>query len=303
LSKRSSGRRIDGILLLDKPIGMSSNHALQKAKRLLHARKAGHTGSLDPMASGLLPLCFGEATKVSSYLLDADKTYQATVRLGITTASGDREGEIIATAAVPPLKEKQVREVLLEFTGDIQQIPPMFSAIKRDGVPLYRLARQGIEVEREPRAVTIHELNLLRLSDDEIELFIRCTKGTYIRSLAVDIGDALGCGGYISDLRRLGSGPFSIDNAVSLEQLEQWVSENAVPENLLLPMESALNNWPNVTLTDDAAYYMRKGQPVFIPRVASEGWVRLSTEKGFFGIGQVLDDGRVAPRRIMGSQV
>ncbi len=303
MTRRSSGRPINGILLLDKPVGMSSNHALQKAKRLLRARKAGHTGSLDPLASGLLPLCFGEATKVSGYLLDADKTYQASIRLGVTTSSGDSEGEVIDTSAVPALQEKMVRDVLMGFTGEISQIPPMHSAIKRDGVPLYRLARQGIVVEREPRVVWIHELTLLQLSANELEVYIRCSKGTYIRSLAQDIGAALGCGGHICALRRLGSGPFDIEDAITLDKLELLARETpSAADDLLLPMESALTNWPDVKLTDDAAYYMRKGQPVFIPRVAADGWVRLSTDTGFFGIGQVMDDGRVAPRRIIGSR-
>lgn len=301
MAKRKSGRPVNGILLLDKPVGMTSNQALQTAKRLLNARKGGHTGSLDPMADGLLPLCFGEATKVSSYLLDADKTYRTIVRLGERTSSGDLEGEVIERRPLGRLQEKMVQDVLLSFTGEVEQVPPMHSALKRDGVPLYKLARKGIEVERAPRLVQIYELELLRMEAEELELQVRCSKGTYIRSLAEDIGEALGCGGHITALTRLASGPFSLDNSISLEKLAALGA--AGPEALdalLVPMESALKDWPQVMLSDDAAYYIRMGQAVFVPKLASDGLVRLNCAEGFLGIGQVMDDGRVAPKRLLG---
>lgn len=301
MAKRQTGRRVDGILLLDKPVGMSSNQALQTVKRLLRARKGGHTGSLDPMADGLLPLCFGEATKVSAYLLDADKSYRAVIRLGEITASGDTEGEVIERRPVGRLQAKMVQDVLLSFTGEVEQVPPMHSALKRDGVPLYKLARKGLEVERTPRLVRIHELELLRLEGEELEVQVRCSKGTYIRSLAQDIGEALGCGGHITALTRLGAGPFDLAAGVSLERLQELarLGPEAL-DALLVPMENALSHWPLVELSEDAAYYIRMGQAVFVPKLACDGLVRLVTRQGFLGIGQMMDDGRVAPKRLLG---
>ena len=197
-------RPVSGIVLLDKPVGWTSNAALQTVKRLYQAQKAGHTGSLDPLASGLLPLCLGEATKLSGVLLNADKTYRFTCRLGVTTATGDAEGEIIATRPVGPLSREQVEAALRRFTGVIQQTPPMYSAVKRDGQPLYKLARRGIEVERAPREVTVRELRLLRLEGGELECELRCSKGTYVRVLAADLGETLGCGAHVAALRRTG---------------------------------------------------------------------------------------------------
>src|SRR5574343_735181 len=198
-------KQVDGVLLLDKPLGMTSNDALQKARRLFSAAKGGHTGTLDPLATGLLPLCFGEATKFSADLLDADKTYEAVLKLGVTTDSGDAEGSVVATAEVN-VDATQIADVLRQFTGDIQQIPPMHSALKRDGRPLYELARQGIEVEREARAVTIHRIDLLAFAGDRLQIRVACSKGTYIRVLAADIGQALGCGAHLAGLRRSGVG-------------------------------------------------------------------------------------------------
>ena len=299
--RRQRGRPVDGVLLLDKPKGMTSNAALQTVKRLLDARKGGHTGSLDPLATGLLPLCFGEATKISAYLLNADKRYLTEIKLGERTTTGDAEGEVVETRPVPSLDAATVESVLARFCGEIEQIPPMHSAIKYKGEPLYKLAHQGKEVAREPRRVTIHALELVSLEGDRLVLDIRCSKGTYVRTLAEDIGEALGCGGHVSELRRTEVGALTVDDAVTLETLQQAREEGGPQalEQYLLPMGEALRDWPGVQLKGDAAYYLRMGQPVLVPRAPTEGWVRLYEEDRFLGVGEIIDDGRVAPRRLV----
>ena len=295
-------RRVDGILLLDKPAGLTSNAALQKVKRLFRARKAGHTGSLDPLASGLLPICLGEATKVSGFLLDADKHYWVSCRLGVRTATADAEGEVLETRPVDAVTEKRLREVMEDFRGAIEQIPPMYSAVKHRGQRLYALARQGVEVEREPRRITIHALELLEFRLPLAEIAVHCSKGTYIRTLMEDIGEALGCGAHVADLRRLGVGPYSASGMVTLEALEERLAgegERAL-DSLLLPLESGLSQWPDVRLTGDAAFYLRQGQPVLVPHAPTAGLVRLyEGQRRFLGVGEILDDGRVAPRRLL----
>jgi tRNA pseudouridine55 synthase len=299
--QKARGRRVNGILLLDKPVGITSNAALQEVKRLFFAAKAGHTGNLDPLASGMLPICLGEATKLSAYLLDADKVYIGTCKLGVRTSSADAEGEIIETREVPELTENQVLEVLARFRGEIEQIPPMHSAIKQNGQPLYKLARQGIEVERKPRQVTIHELKLLRLEGDEIEIYVHCSKGTYIRTLVEDIGEALGCGAHLSRLRRTRVGPFREEGMVTLDDLRQEAEEGAESlDHHLLPLDHALGDYPEVTLTESSLFYVRQGQAVQVPQAPTDGWVRLFDNTGkFVGVGAVLDDGRVAPKRLI----
>jgi tRNA pseudouridine55 synthase len=294
-------RRVNGILLLDKPAGLTSNAALQVVKKLYAARKAGHTGSLDPLATGLLPLCFGEATKVSGFLLDADKHYQVTCKFGEQTTTGDAEGELIKQRPLDGLNEAQLRKALEDFRGDIEQIPPMYSALKHKGERLYKLARQGVEVEREPRQVTIFELELVRFEAPVAELRVHCTKGTYVRTLIEDIGEQLGCGAHVIGLRRNGVGPFDAANMIDMERLEAVASEGHYAlDQLLLPMESGLTQWPDVRLTGDAAFYLRQGQPVLVPKAPTTGWVRLyEGESRFLGMGEILDDGRVAPRRLM----
>ncbi len=299
--KRSFRRDVSGILLLDKPPGMTSNEALQKVKRYYKARKAGHTGSLDPLATGMLPLCFGEATKVSAFLLDADKRYRLRATLGVTTETGDSEGAVIEERPVPPPDETKVEEALARFRGEIEQIPPMYSALKHEGERLYNLARKGVEVKREPRRVTIHALELIAMGDDWLELEVHCSKGTYVRTLAEDIGEALGCGAHVSELRRTQVGPYDDPDAmVTMEQVEAAVEEGfAALDALLLPIESALAHWPAVTLNEDSAYYLRQGQPVLVPRAPTSGMVRLFEAAGrFIGAGEIQDDGRVAPRRL-----
>ena len=300
--RRNRGRSVNGVLLLDKPVGITSNAALQMVKRLFNANKAGHTGSLDPLASGMLPICLGEATKISGFLLSADKEYRATCKLGVTTDSGDADGEVRETRPVGEFTSAQVQEVLESFLGQSQQIPPMHSAIKRDGQPLYKLAHQGIEVEREPRAITIHALKLRRLEGDELVLDVRCSKGTYIRVLAEDIGAALGCGAHIAALRRTGVGALDGHTMHTLESLQTIAEESGAGalDELLLPMESTLPDWPEVRLSEDASFYLCQGQAVFVPQLKDRGWVRLyAGDQRFLGLGTVLDDGRVAPKRLL----
>ncbi len=300
--RRNKGRPVNGILLLDKPRGITSNQALQRVKQLFRARKAGHTGNLDPLAGGVLPICLGEATKMSAFLLDADKRYRGTIKLGIRTSSADAEGEVIERCPVPELQEQQIRTVLARFTGEIQQVPPMHSALKHQGQPLYKLARQGVEVERKPRSVTIHELRLLGFAQDEIEIEVHCSKGTYVRTLAEDIGTELGSCAHLNQLVRTQAGPFQLQQAVTLQQLEQEAQQgNSALDRLLLPTESALLDRPAVRLSRDSAHYFCKGQPVFVPRVSASGWLRIYEDEGrFLGVGTLLDDGRVAPKRLLG---
>lgn len=299
--RHSNQRRVNGILLLDKPSGLTSNAALQAVKKLYRARKAGHTGSLDPLATGLLPICFGEATKVSGFLLDADKDYRVTCKFGERTTTGDAEGEVLEQRPVEDLSEDRLREVMQGFLGDIEQIPPMYSALKHKGERLYKLARAGVEVEREPRQVTIHALELLTLTPPLAEIRVHCSKGTYVRTLVEDIGAALGCGAHVSGLRRLGVGPFDDSHMIDMAGLQAVAAESEhALDQLLLPLESGLAQWPDVRLSSDAAFYLRQGQPVLVPKAPTAGLVRLyEGESRFLGVGEILDDGRVAPRRLM----
>lgn len=293
-------RAVDGLLLLDKPAGMTSNQALQSAKRLLEACKAGHTGSLDPIATGLLPLCFGEATKLSQFLIDADKRYWAVFRLGVATTTYDSEGEVTLERPVT-VDAGTIQRVLLGFVGDIVQIPPMYSALKRGGKALYELARAGIEVEREPRPVHIAAIDVKSWDGARLEVEIHCSKGTYIRSLAHDLGERLGCGAHVAELRRLAVGMLHLEHAVTLDALA------AEPDPVrraarLQPMDTLVDAVPSVQLTALATHYLRQGQPVSARHDVSTGWVRLyDAEHRFLGMGQILDDGRVAPRRLVAS--
>jgi len=297
--RKNKGRPVHGVLLLDKPIEISSNHALQKVKRLFNAQKAGHTGSLDPLATGMLPICLGEATKVSAFLLDADKTYRFKCQLGTKTSTADAEGEVIETRPYEHITLAQVENVIPQFVGDIEQVPPMYSALKKDGQRLYDLARQGIEVERKPRPVTIYELKLLAMNGAELELEVRCSKGTYVRTLAEDIAEALETVAYITELRRLSVGVYEGD-MITLSQLEALADKgfDALDE-VLMPMDSGLPDWPDVQLDADSAYYIKLGQPVQVARAPTEGWVRIYNEDHFLGLGIIQDDGKVAPKRMM----
>ena len=301
--RRPRGRNVNGILLLDKPLGISSNEALQQAKHLFKAQKAGHTGSLDPLANGLLPLCFGAATKVSGFLLDADKRYWVRVKLGVTTTTADAEGEILETRPAGHVTEQDILQVLPEFTGVILQLPPMYSALKHNGQRLYKLAREGIEVEREPREITIHSLELVNASDlPEFELVVHCSKGTYVRTLAEDIGNKLGCGAHVVGLRRTKVGPYTDEHLVTMEQLQQLAEAGDLEQldKLVLPMDTGLGHWPAVRLTANSSFYIKQGQAVQGPKAPLEGWVRMYGENDeFIGVGEIDDDGRVAPRRLL----
>lgn len=309
MARRRRGRPVNGILALDKPAGMSSNDAVQRAKRIFGAQKVGHTGSLDPLATGVLPLCFGEATKFSQYLLDSDKKYWTRIKLGERTNSGDSEGEVVETRVIGDISTEQVETALGAFRGEIAQVPSMFSALKHQGQPLYKLARQGIEVERAARQVTIFENTLVSFDGTYVELSIHCSKGTYVRTIAEDLGEALGCGGHVVALRRRAAGPYDESQCVTFEMLEAD-TEHHVMDARLLPVGSAVNDWPELKLSSDTAYYLKQGQPVIVPHAPTSGWVRLSRlledsdsaangAVDFIGVGEILADGRVAPRRLV----
>nr|WP_269669760.1 tRNA pseudouridine(55) synthase TruB [Pseudomonas citronellolis] len=290
-------------MVLDKPRGMSSNQALQKVRWLLNAEKAGHTGSLDPLATGVLPLCFGEATKFSQYLLDADKGYETLAQLGVTTTTGDAEGEVLEERQVTVGREA-LEALLPRFRGEIEQVPPMYSALKKDGQPLYKLARAGEVVEREARSVTIARLELLAFEAPCATLAVSCSKGTYIRTLVEDIGRELGCGAHVAALRRTQAGPFGLAQAVTLEELVQVHAEggNEALDRFLLPVDAGLEHWPLLQLSEHSAYYWLHGQPVRAPEAPKFGMLRVQDHEGrFIGIGEVTDDGRIAPRRLIRS--
>jgi len=300
--RRLSGRDVNGILLLDKPAGMSSNAVLQRVKHLFSARKAGHTGSLDPIATGLLPICLGEATKVSAYLLDADKGYQFTCRLGQKTTTGDVEGEVLEIRPVPELVEADIERILAGFVGEIDQVPPMYSALKKGGQPLYKLARQGIEIERKARRITIYSLRLQAIRAAELDLEVLCSKGTYIRSLTEDIGEKLGCGAHVAVLRRTRTGGFRLTDAVTLARLEQIRDESPAEalDSLLLTMDSALETWPAVSLNREVGLFFRQGRAVRVPKAPTGRLVKVYDHQNrFLGVGFVLEDGRVAPKRLI----
>jgi len=299
VARRKKGNDVNGILLLDKPLGSSSNSALQKVRYLFNAKKAGHTGSLDPLATGVLPICFGEASKVSAYLLDSDKRYTCTAQLGVTTTTGDKEGEELQTRSVSPFDKTDIENVLKAFRGAIEQIPPMFSALKHNGQPLYKLARQGIEIERKARHVTIHALTLLDFTRDTITLDIKCSKGTYIRTLAQDIGEALGCGAHLSMLRRTEVSPFDCNKLYTIEEIEQLSKEKKL-ENILLPIDSALPNLPKIILNHEEAGFIQNGMKIERENIPHAPLIRLYLENGeFIGIGYYLPDNKLAPKRLM----
>ncbi len=296
---RRKRRSVNGIFLLDKPQGLTSNAALQQVKRLFNAEKAGHTGSLDPLATGLLPICFGEATKFSRFLLESDKRYQVKILLGVKTDTGDAEGTVIAEHPVN-VTQAQMDCTLEKFRGKISQVPSMYSAIKHQGQPLYKLARQGIEVEREAREVMIYTLKQLDFVGNELSLDVHASKGTYVRSIADDIGEELGCGAHVIALRRLGAGPYLAEQMLTLDTLSEASSEEAC-DNYLLPIDSSLTHLENVILSDSTAFYLRQGQPVFIPKAPTNGWVKLTFQERFLGVGEVLEDGKIAPKRLVAS--
>lgn len=298
MGRRRKGARVDGVILLDKPVGISSNGALQRVRRAFGAAKAGHTGTLDPLASGLLPITLGEATKFSQHLLDADKAYEARVVLGSATDTGDREGATIRSSDLRPTPE-QVLDACQAFVGEIQQIPPMYSALKRDGRPLYDYARAGIEVAREPRRVTIRDISVTGFTPDGFVMTVHCSKGTYIRTLAEDIGELLGCGAHLGDLRRTEIGAFALDRACSLAELEAASPEGR--HDWLLAPDALIDAMPVASLSDDEADRILHGRAVAVGERFSVGPLRLYQDRRFLGVGQVDADGKLIPRRLLGS--
>lgn len=299
--RRRKGRSISGIIVLDKAVGLSSNKALQEVKWLFEANKAGHTGSLDPLATGVLPLCLGEATKVSQFLLNSDKRYRARIKLGIRTDGADSEGQVIAQCDEVNVSREQVEQALQSFKGETQQIPPMHSALKVDGVPLYKLAREGKTIPREARSICVYELELTDFQGDEIELEITCSKGTYIRTIADDLGQDLGCGAHIIALRRLQAGAFTEADCVSTDALREVKEKHGMDrlDQNLIPMDRAIEDLPEVNLPSIAASQFKNGQSVLVRHLPEEGLVRLYEEEQFIGIGCIDDDGKVAPKRLI----
>jgi len=322
MARRRKGRDISGILVLNKPLGITSNQALQQVKRLLGAAKAGHTGALDPMASGVLPLCFGEATKFSQILLESTKGYITTAKLGEVRSTGDQEGEVIATKPVPDFDKALVESVLEKFRGEITQVPPMYSALKHEGKPLYELAREGKEIDLaaiKQRQVTIHSLKLLEIRPEvgEIDLEVICSKGTYIRSLVEDIGNQIGCGAYVSMLHRIKAGPFSEADMLSLDDLKALAEEarstageeadgdaaqHAVLDPKLHHPAAAIPDWPRIDLTQAQGKQILHGQRVktgFPENTQVQLWVDTSDEPVFIGVGDISATGVVSPKRLL----
>lgn len=300
VSQRWPRRDVSGILLFIKSPGLGSNEALQCVKRLYQARKAGHTGSLDRLATGLLPICFGEATKLSGFLLDADKCYRAIVKLGVVTTTGDAEGEVVRERPVVDVDAARVAAVFRDMLGEQTQVPPMHSALKHRGQRLYELAHRGIAIERRPRPIVIHALDLVRFLGDSLEITVRCSKGTYIRTLAEDIGDRLGSGAHVASLVRTAVAGFEVRDAMDLDGLTQLASTGLQAlDARLLPLDCVLPGEPAIALSRDAAYYLGRGQAVLVAHAPRAGLVKLYDERRrFLGVGEVQDDGRIAPRRL-----
>ena len=302
MGRNRKGRDLSGVVVLDKPRDMTSSDVVQHVKSSFNARKVGHTGSLDPLATGVLPLCFGEATKFSRFLLTSDKKYWVKLKLGIRTASGDADGDVVEERSTDGVTQDRIQHVLERFRGEIDQIPSMYSAIKYRGKPLYKYARQGVEIERESRRINVYSIELSTFSGSEMTLRVHCSKGTYVRTIVDDLGEQLGCGAHVVELRRLMAGPFKESDMVTFEEIETARVDGSLDE-LLAPISSAVSQWPAVRLSAASAYYIRQGQPVLVPHAPSEGWVQLrescSNDEWFLGMGEIMEDGRVAPRRLI----
>ncbi|ANQ55250.1 tRNA pseudouridine(55) synthase TruB [Vibrio parahaemolyticus] len=308
MARRRKGRPINGVILLDKPTGISSNDALQKVKRIYFAEKAGHTGALDPLATGMLPICLGEATKFSQFLLDSDKRYRVIAKLGERTNTSDSDGEVVETRPVDVTLEK-LEACIEKFRGESDQVPSMFSALKYQGKPLYEYARKGIEVPRESRKITVYEIVLHRFEGDEVEMEVHCSKGTYIRTIVDDLGEMLGCGAHVTMLRRTAVAKYPYEKMVTLEQLnellEQAHREEIAPRELLdpllMPMDTAVEDLPEVNLIPELADMVQHGQPVQVLGAPEQGSLRLTMgeERLFIGVGEMNDDGKIAPKRLV----
>jgi len=298
MARRKKGLDIHGIVLLDKRGGISSNKALQEVKRLYNANKAGHTGSLDPLATGLLPICLGEGTKVSAYMLADDKRYQTVIQLGVMTETGDVEGAVLETKIVPDISPEQLSTCLQSFVGEIEQVPPMYSALKHNGRKLYELAREGITVERKARKITIYAIECLAFSGELLTLDVRCSKGTYIRTLAEDIGHLIGCGGTVKELRRTEAGEFELENALTIEQLQALETEKSL-QDILIPVDKPLTAMPAIDVNAFEADLISQGQQISRPNVEIKlGMCRLYHEQIFLGLGEMLMDAKIQPKRL-----
>ena len=299
--RRNRSRDISGIVVLNKAAGLSSNSALQEVKKLYEANKAGHAGSLDPLATGVLPVCLGEATKVSQFLLDSDKRYRTRIKLGIRTDSGDSEGTIIEQHEKVSVSRKVVEHALTKFKGEVEQLPPMHSALKIKGVPLYKFARKGITIERKTRLISVYKIELVNFGNGELELDIACSKGTYIRTIADDLGQELGCGAHIIKLHRTQAGVFEEADCISFKELAMEKASMGLDkiDQHLIPMDQAILDLPEVKLPSSTASYVKNGQSVLVRHVPEEGLVRMYDEEQFIGIGSIDDEGKVAPRRLI----
>ena len=298
MARRKKGRDIHGIVLLDKRQGISSNKALQEVKRLYNANKAGHTGSLDPLATGLLPVCLGEATKVSAYMLEDDKRYQTVIQLGVMTDTGDVDGTVIERKKVPEISNEQLSTCLEQFIGEIEQVPPMYSALKHNGKKLYELAREGITVERKARKITIYAIECLDFSNSLLTLDVKCSKGTYIRTLAEDIGHTLGCGATVKELRRTEAGQFVLANARIIEKLQAMESDEDL-QALLIAVDKPLQSMPAIQVSQIEADLIQQGQRISGPvGNVKSGMCRLYHEEQFLGLGEMLMDAKIQPKKL-----
>lgn len=309
MARRRKGRPIDGVILVDKPTGISSNDTLQKVKRIFFAQKAGHTGALDPLATGMLPICFGEATKFSQFLLDSDKRYRVIAKLGERTDTSDSDGEVVQTREVK-VDRGQLERCIAKFRGTTDQIPSMYSALKYQGRKLYEYAREGIEVPRESRKITVYSVELLRFSNNEVEMELHVSKGTYIRTIVDDLGEMLGCGAHVTYLRRTGVSNYPVERMVTIEQLEalleqakgQDIAPSELLDPLLLPMDTAVQDLPEVNIIPQIAIFVRNGNPVNAGRVPAEGTqvrITVGEEREFIGVGVIDTEGMLAPKRVV----
>ena len=297
-SRKNKGRALNGLLLFDKPTGESSNRVLQKVKRIFNAAKAGHTGTLDPLATGLLVICFGRTTKIADYLLAVDKQYRVVLKLGETTDSADADGEVLEQRDSSDVTEARILQHAASLAGSIEQIPPMYSALKHQGSRLYELARKGIEVERAPRKVEIHSFELIKPQEDLVTMQVHCSKGTYIRTLVEDLGKLLSCGAHVVELRRTSLGPFTDPKMYSFSEVEQ-LAEKGLSElyQILLPTDHALQGWPAVSVDENLMVDMRNGHALEVPNLPAEGLVRIyDMDQQFYGIGKIREDGKMAPK-------